>query len=203
MKLDNLLPIEKRQFQAANVRINWVDLFEPRVPQNSDSGNARYGVTMMLNTSTHAKLIKQIRKVLGHIAENVLEMELGEIEYSKLPLKKPRKKDIEKQPAYEDHMLLPAYSPAAKPVQVVDGNMKTLLKGSPVPYSGCVCNVAFEFYVSKNQPDAIYCSLNAVQFVEEGDSLGGGQKPKAEDLFKKIAPEDDDFDEDEDEDDDL
>lgn len=203
MKLDNLLPIEKRQFQAENIRVNWVDVFEPRAPKTADgNGKPRYGVTMILNKSEQKKLISRIRKCLTHIAENVLEMELGEIEFSKLPLKKPRKKDIEKQPAYEDAYYLPAYSPADSPVQVVDRSMKLLTKGSPIPYSGCRCNVAFEFYVSKNQPDAIYCSLNAVQFFDDDEPLGGGAKPKAEDLFKRVDDEEDDFDDDEEEDDD-
>lgn len=203
MKLDNIPDASKRQLTLNNVRVNWVSVFEPRVPQASDSGRARYEIVAILDPKEHKTEIKKVKKILKQLAEEVLETELSDIERSKCPLKQPRKKDIEKQPAYEGKLTLPAYSPAEKPVQVVDRKMNLLAKGSPIPYSGCFCNVAVEFYVSKNQSDAIYCALNAVQFVDDGESLGGSAAPKADQLFKKLDDEDDDFDdEDEDEDED-
>jgi hypothetical protein len=200
MKLDKIPDVSKRQLTLNNVRVNWVSVFEPRVPQNSDSGRARYEIVAILDPEQHKSEIKQVKKILKQLAEEVLETQLDEIERSKCPLKKPRGKDVEKQPAYEGMFILPAYSPADKPVQVVDRNMALLTKGSPKPYSGCFCNVAVEFYVSKTQADAIYCALNAVQFVEDGESLGGSTAPKADELFKKLDDEDDDFDDEDDDD---
>lgn len=200
MNIEANLPVEKRQVTFNNVRANWLDLFKARVPQGSETGAARFGATLMADPKEHKKPLAKVGKIIAHLVEKVLEMDLEDIERSKMPLKKPRKVDIEKQPAYKGLMLLPAYSPEKDPVQVVDGNMKLLSEGSPIPYNGCRCNIVVELYVTKNRPDSVFCSLVAVQFAGDDEPLGGGAKPKADELFKKLPDSDDDFDEDEEED---
>lgn len=59
-------------------------------------------------------------------------------------------------------------------------------------YSGCYCNVSVTFYgYNSNGNRGIAAGLGNVQFVKDGEALGG--RSKASDDFEAMADEDEDF----------
>ena len=73
---------------------------------------------------------------------------------------------------------------------MVDRKVQPILDQSEV-YSGCYCNVSVSFYgYNTNGNHGIAAGLGNVQFVKDGEALGG--RSKASDDFEAMD-EDDDF----------
>lgn len=71
---------------------------------------------------------------------------------------------------------------------VVDQRKNPLQPGDGKPYAGCYVNASVELWPQDNEHGkAIRCGLNAIQFVKDGDSFGGGGTPATADDFAEIA----------------
>ena len=89
------------------------------------------------------------------------------------------------------------------PIAVVD-RQRNLITDPGAVYAGCKIKLAVDVYAYSNQSQGIGFGLNGVQFVADGEPLGGGGKPAVETMFDVLDDEDsfeDSFEDDEYEDD--
>lgn len=98
--------------------------------------------------------------------------------------------DLEKNPEYEGHMFMNV-SAKTKP-GIVDRDLDPIMDSSQI-YSGCYARVsinAFPYSVKGNK--GVSFGLNNVQFLEDGEPLGG--RSRAEDDFEALDEIEDDED---------
>ena len=87
------------------------------------------------------------------------------------------------------------------PIAVVD-RQRNLITDPGAVYAGCKIKLAVDVYAYSNQSQGIGFGLNGVQFVADGEPLGGGGKPAVETMFDVLdALDDEELDEDSFEDD--
>ena len=89
------------------------------------------------------------------------------------------------------------------PIAVVD-RQRNLITDPGAVYAGCKIKLAVDVYAYSNQSQGIGFGLNGVQFVADGEPLGGGGKPAVETMFDVLDDEEldeDSFEDDEYEDD--
>lgn len=68
-----------------------------------------------------------------------------------------------------------------------DSKKILLDRDNGVIYAGCYVNASVSFWTQDNQHGkAVRCELLGVQFLRDGDSFGGGQKPNPDD-FEDIS----------------
>ena len=82
---------------------------------------------------------------------------------------------------------------------IIDRDRTQLVEEDEKPYAGAYVNGAVSLWVQNNQfGKRVNCNLQAIQFVKDGDSFGGGGV-KVESVFDDISKEqaadanDDDF----------
>lgn len=164
---------------TGKVRLSYVHLFEPFT--NSPEQEARYSVTILIPKSDKATLAKieaaqkaaaeegKTKKFGGRIPPNLsTTLHDGDEEA-----------DLERNPEYEGHMYM-AMSSKQRP-GVVDQDLNPVMDPSQV-YSGCYARVSINaFPYNTNGKKGISFGLNNVQFLEDGESLGG--RTRAEDDF--------------------
>lgn len=78
-----------------------------------------------------------------------------------------------------------------KPVGVVDRDL-TPISDSGRIYGGCKGKISISFYSYSQQGNTgIGAGLNGVQFIADGEPLGGGGKPAVESMFDVLDDDDD------------
>jgi hypothetical protein len=95
------------------------------------------------------------------------------------------------QKEYENCYYINAKNTKFKP-GIVDKNGNTILDSSEI-YSGCYARVILDFFpFNHSMNKGISCSLEGIQKIADGESLGGG-RTRAEDVFDVWEDDDDDF----------
>lgn len=168
---------------TGEVRLSYAHLFEPY--SNDPDNDPKYSVTILIPKSDTATLGK-IERAIEAAAEEGKTSKFG----GKIPgnLKTTlhdgdEEADLDRNPEYAGHMYM-AISAKQRP-GVVDLDLNPVLDPMQV-YSGCYARVsmgAFAYSTSGNK--GVSFGLNNVQFIRDGEPLGG--RTRAEDDF------DDDF----------
>lgn len=168
---------------TGKVRLSYVHLFEPYT--NDPEKEARYSVTILIpksDTVTLAKLQAAIKaatedgkaKTFGGRVPTNLKLTLHDGD---------EEADLERNPEYAGHMYM-AMSSKSRP-GVVDADLNPVLDPSQV-YSGCYARVSINAFPYSNSGNkGISFGLNNVQFLEDGEPLGG--RTRAEDDFSDDA----------------
>jgi hypothetical protein len=182
---EKMIHIEKSKNKVVTnkIRMNFVNLFEPRAVAESEE--PRYSLSVLIPKSD-LRTVAKIKEAVEEARRAGASLWGGIIpEALKTPL---RDGDEEKheQLEYAGHYFLNASS-KQKP-GVVDKNLKEILEASEV-YSGCYGRVSLSFYpFSKAESKGIGCGLLNVQKLEEGENLG---RSRAEDDFAYFEEEED------------
>jgi hypothetical protein len=164
---------------TGKVRLSYVHLFEPFT--NDPDKEPRYSVTILIPKSDTATMTK-VHAAIEAAKEDGRTKTFG----GKLPgnLKSTlhdgdEEADLDRNPEYAGHFYM-AMSSKQRP-GVVDVNLNAILDATQV-YSGCYARVSINaFSYSSNGNKGISFGLNNVQFLADGDPLGG--HTRAEDDF--------------------
>lgn len=168
---------------TGRVRLSYVHLFEPF--SNQPDQEAKYSCTVLIPKSDTATL-RKIRAAQDAAAENGKTKAFG----GKVPsnLKTTlhdgdEEADLERNPEYAGHFYM-AMSSKTRP-GVVDADLNAVLDPTSV-YSGCYARVSINAFAYSNSGNkGISFGLNNVQFLADGDALGG--RTRAEDDFADEA----------------
>lgn len=164
---------------TGKVRLSYVHLFEAY--SNKPDQEARYSVTILIPKSDKVTLGK-IKAAQAQAAEDGKTKAFGGTVPKNLKTTLhdgDEEADLDRNPEYAGHMYM-AMSSKTRP-GVVDQDLNPVLDSTQV-YSGCFARVsinAFAYNTSGNR--GISFGLNNVQFLEDGEPLGG--RTRAEDDF--------------------
>lgn len=164
---------------TGKVRLSYVHLFEPYT--NDPEKEARYSVTILIPKSDKTTLakIKEAQRVA--IEEGKAKTFGGRIPAN---LKNTlhdgdEEADLERNPEYAGHYYM-AMSSKTRP-GVVDQDLNAILDSTQV-YSGCYARVSINAFPYSNSGNkGVSFGLNNVQFLDDGEPLGG--RTRAEDDF--------------------
>ena len=164
-------------------RISFANIWEPRSINGSEE---KYSVSCVIPKSDTATIGRIEKAVEAAKADGKTRRWGGKIPPNlKLPL---RDGDLERpdDENYRDCMFVNASSKEAP--QIVDRRKQPITDPMMV-YSGCYCNISVNFYAfNTNGNRGVACSLGNIQFVKDGDRLGG--KASADADFDELDDED-------------
>ena len=164
-------------------RISFANIWEPRSINGSEE---KYSVSCVIPKSDRATIGRIEKAVEAAKADGKTRRWGGKIPPNlKLPL---RDGDLERpdDENYRDCMFVNASSKEAP--QIVDRRKQSITDPMMV-YSGCYCNISVNFYAfNTNGNRGVACSLGNIQFVKDGDRLGG--KASADADFDELDDED-------------
>jgi hypothetical protein len=191
----------KADVQIERCRVAFVHLAEPHKFSDEDGDDKlRFSLTAIINPDTKEgkKALKEIELV-----KKLLETDA----FKKHPMRykedrccffegdsKTSQKTGEVPDGYEGMMCVTAKN--KRRVPVVDRKRNTLVPDdSGFPYGGCYCNVLVRFYTTtKGGGPGFFASLEAVQFVEDGEPFGAAPADPNK-VFKNLDSEGGDDDE--------
>jgi hypothetical protein len=164
---------------TGKVRLSYCHLFEPYT--NDPEKEARYSVTILIPKSDKVTLDK-IEKARQAAAEEGKSSKFGGRIPNNLSFTLhdgDEEADLERNPEYAGHMYM-AMSSKTRP-GIVDQDLNPILDSTAV-YSGCYARVSINaFPYNTAGKKGISFGLNNVQFLEDGEPLGG--RTRAEDDF--------------------
>lgn len=158
------------------VRVHHVNAHEPRAMKTKAGekpAEPKYSITVLMHVVHDAEKILQCRRGQTEVAKDKWGDKLPFFPANMKALKDAKEFKGDK-PAYADCFYISASN--KNPVPVVNRNRQPLKKETGLPYNGCYCNVVVRFWAQddKDYGKRINCSLEAIQFVEDGEKLGGG-----------------------------
>jgi hypothetical protein len=164
---------------TGKVRLSYVHIFEPYT--NDPEKEARYSVTILIPKEDKATL-KKIHAAIEAAKEDGKTKTWGGRVPGNLKLTLhdgDEEADLERNPEYAGHMYM-AMSSKQRP-GVVDQDLNPILDSTQV-YSGCYARVSINAFPYSNSGNkGVSFGLNNVQFLEDGEPLGG--RTRAEDDF--------------------
>jgi hypothetical protein len=167
------------------IRASYVHVAEP---QSVNDGDKKYSMSVIIPKSDK-DTIDLINKAIDQaITDGITKF--GGKRPNKAVLKLPlRDGDVERDDeAYQDAYFINCNNKTAP--QVVDAKRRPADPG--IIYSGCYCKVSISFFAfSVNGNKGIAAGLGNIQFLRDGEPLGGGHISAADDFGE--AEEDDDF----------
>lgn len=163
------------------VKISYPHIFEPFAYQGQ--GKAKYSAKFLLDKKEHAATIKEIAEKMKALAtESFKDKKLPPAD--KLCL---RDGDQTGRDEEAGHWVLSASE--TTPPRVVNRDRSPLTAEDEVIYPGCVVNAKINLWAMDNSYGRrIPANLLGVQFVKDGERLGGGRTRQAPDeMFDDIA----------------
>lgn len=176
----------------AQGRLSYPDLFTPR--KASDDAKPKYGATLLIPKSDTAT-IQRVQAAIDAAVQDGVDRRIfkGPIDPSATkypPLRdgdKPNDSGEARGDEFTEHWFISAKAPGDKPrPAVVDANVQPIMSEAEI-YPGCYVNMFIEFYPYETRGNkGIAASLRGVQFVRDGERLGGEQL-EAEDMFSAVG----------------
>ena len=150
-----------------NARLSFPSLFTPSAFEGSD--NLKYSGTFILDKDTDADQIKNLRKIVSELAKE----KWGEKQPKKLFLSLQDGDETDRA-EYENKYIVKANN--RKRVPIIDKDLSALVEEDGRPQGGDYVNAKVRFYAWSSGAafSGVLCSLEAVQFVREGERFGGG-----------------------------
>ena len=156
--------MSKIKMQA--VRICWPNLFSTALFGGEDTG--KYDSTFILDKKDHAETIKEIEQAIALITKE--KWKGKSLSEDRICLKDGDDTDREE---YQNAYTIKAAT-KQKPL-VIDRDKRPLSEDDNVIYAGCYVNAIVTLWAQNNQfGKRINASLEGVQFVRDGEPLGGG-----------------------------
>lgn len=196
---------EKRvgEVHLTNVLLSFEHLFTPTA--SVDDGPKKYKANFLIDPESVSgkKNIKAIRKAIAEVEEETfgktgLEYKEGRCSFIEGEKCISQKTD-EPYEGYEGMWVVKASNPKRPSVFDRDGETP-LAEDDDKIFSGCIVNTIVRFWGTKDKKKGgkgLFCTLEGVQYVKEGERFGGGSKVKAG-TFANLGDDEDEDDEDED-----
>lgn len=167
----------------AQGRLSYPHLFTPRAI--NDQGDPKYSATLLIPKSDTATVARVQAAIDAAVQDGV------DPSRSKYPPLRdgdtPKDDGSARGDEFAGHWFISAKAPGNKPrPSVVDANVQPVMDESEI-YAGCYVNMFVEFYAYENSGNkGIAASLRGVQFVRDGERLGG-EPLEAEDMFSALS----------------
>lgn len=173
-----------------NVRASYLAIFTPKKNDKDPTKPAKYEATAILDVVTNAKDIELMRAAIKAVR---LDPKVA----GKKSLKFCLRKGDDTEARAEDPALgagkMTVSARSTRRPQVVDRDLTPLAIDDMKPYSGCYVNMVVDVYAYANDGGGISASLEVIQFVKDGEALGGGAPVKAADYLESLEDEDGDI----------
>lgn len=161
---------------TGKVRLSYCHIFEPF--SNDPDKEPRYSVTILIPKKDKITLDK-IYKAEEAAKEDGKSSKFG----GKIPANLSsiihdgdEEADLDRNPEYAGHMYM-SISSKTRP-GIVDQDLNPILDSTAV-YSGCYARVAMNaFAYNTSGKKGVSFGLNNIQFLEDGDPLGGRTRPE-------------------------
>ncbi|MDO4281328.1 MAG: DUF2815 family protein [Peptococcaceae bacterium] len=174
-------------------RISYANIFEPRAMEGQDT--RKYSLSLLISKDDE-EMIAEAKDAIKEALQKGIEETWG----GKKPagLRLPLRDGDEERPddeAYAGCYFINCNSPEKYPPQVVlryrDPETGKPMRGDEnTVYSGCICNVAINFYpYSAAGNKGVAAGLGNVQKWADGERLGGGPHSAEKDFEFEDAPE--------------
>lgn len=183
--------ISKRAVKVEG-RLSYPDLFTPH--KSSDDAKPKYGANLLIPKSDTAT-VQRIQAAIDAAVKDGVDRGVFKAPIDPSATKYPPLRDGDKpndsgEPRGEEfagHWFISAKAPGDKPrPSVVDANVQPIMDESEI-YAGCYVYMFVEFYAyAQSGNRGISAALRGVQFVRDGERLGGEQL-EAEDMFSVIT----------------
>lgn len=175
----------------AKGRLSYPNLFTARAI--NDQGAPKYSATLLIPKSDTAT-VERVQAAIDAAVKDGVDRRIfkGAVDPSRSkypPLRdgdSPKDDGTPRGDEFAGHWFISAKAPGNKPrPSVVDANVQPVMDESEI-YAGCYVNMFVEFYAYENSGNkGIAASLRGVQFVEDGERLGG-EPLEAEDMFSAL-----------------
>ena len=176
----------------AQGRLSYPNLFTARAI--NDQGDPKYSATLLIPKSDTAT-VERVHAAIDAAVKDGIERRIfkGAVDPSRSkypPLRdgdSPKDDGSPRGDEFAGHWFISAKAPGNKPrPSVVDANVQPVMDESEI-YAGCYVNMFVEFYAYETSGNkGIAASLRGVQFVRDGERLGG-EPLEAEDMFSAIG----------------
>ena len=153
-----------------NVRIAFATLFVPRKVNEADQGEPSYSASFLMDKNTEAGKanIAAVKEAMNAAYKAQWPTEGPKLKPNQVCL---RDGDDESYAGFAGNMYVSARA-RRRPV-VVDRDRTPLTEQDGKPYSGCYVNAILRIWPQDNTyGKRLNCSLEAVQFVDHGESFG-------------------------------
>lgn len=173
-----------------NVRIAFVDLFQPRAFSPGDP--EYYSVTALIEPEGQAAEVKKVKDAANAVAKEQWAEKMPRLTGKCFG-------DADEDGKEYDGFAGMFYIKASRRVAegrptVVDRDLKPLAEPDGRPYAGCYANISLTLWAQDNQyGKRINANLRAVQFVRDGDAFSGGSTVVPEDEFDVLDGDEDPF----------
>ena len=168
--------------------LSYVQVFEPyRDPKKPDD-KPKYKCLLLIDKSDKASVTKIERAIKAVEAKMITEKYAGKAPKKAIPNTFNDGDEDKESEEYEDRHYINVWK-YNKPT-VVDRKLRPITDPEDL-YSGCVANVAIDFYYYwGDESKGITASLEAIQKIGDGEPLGAS-RVKAEDVFNEIEEDED------------
>lgn len=176
----------------AQGRLSYPNLFTARAI--NDQGDPKYSATLLI-PKTDTDTLARVQAAIDAAVKDGVDRRIfkGAVDPSRSkypPLRdgdSPKDDGSPRGDEFAGHWFISAKAPGNKPrPSVVDANVQPVMDESEI-YAGCYVNMFVEFYAYENSGNkGIAASLRGVQFVRDGERLGG-EPLEAEDMFSVVG----------------
>lgn len=166
MAKDNNLNVEVK---LSDVRLSHPHIFETTTYKKDKNARPRFSSSFILDKKKHAKQIEQIEDAIEDVKKAKWSRGAPRIKEDNLCLFNGDDTDKDE---YQGAMVLKAASPESRRPAVIDRNKAPLVAKDGRPYGGCYVNAIVRIYAYDEYDDQVLASLEAVQFVRDGDAFG-------------------------------
>lgn len=154
--------------KLTNVRLSYPNLFVAKAQE--EGKEPKFSATFLLDKKQHAAQITQVEKLIERTALDFFK--------KKVPLGKKCLRDgndKSDKEGYGDEVMFVNSSNTKRPV-VVDADKSALGPQDSRPYAGCYVNAIIRLFAYDHPKGGkgVSASLQAIQFVKDGDSFGAG-----------------------------
>ena len=187
--------------KLTGVRLSFPALFTPKAFKSAPGEQPKtpgYSASFILDKKEHAKLIKDIKRIIDHLVKT--ELKKNRLPSDKVCLRDGEdKEDVD---GYGPDVMYLSSGSRNRPA-VVDRKANDITEESGMVYAGCYVNASVRLWAQNNDfGKRVNAELRGVQFLRDGDPFGGDRfDPKEE--FGSVEDDDDDYDVGADDDDDI
>lgn len=165
------------KIRLRNVRLSFPSLFHPKPPKKDSGGKPSYQSNFLVPKKDKAQIA---------LVEDAIDAAIAAFEEKNPKMRFPDLEDLDKnkkafrdgenrrgEPLYDGYegcMVVAARN--TKRPGVVDVDKAPLVEEDGKPYAGCYVNAIVRFWCQDTDGGALRCSLEAVQFLKDGEAFG-------------------------------
>lgn len=163
-----VLDEENLKIRLNNVRLSFPHLFHPQTVGDDDKGTPKFSGVFLLDDGDHEDTIAFLQEKAEELAKSV---GMKKLSITKSFLKPGSEKDDLE--GFEGCHFVSA-SNARRPL-AIDQDKAAVTESDGTLYAGCYVNAVIQLWAQDNKwGKRVNASLEGVQFLKDGESLGGG-----------------------------